>query len=202
MNKFKTIIFYILSFTWGLLYTLIGSLVMLVLLIAGKKPERFNDRFYIRVGKKSWGGCEMGPWFICDQSPTLHIKQHESGHGFQNVLWGPLFPFVVCIPSAIRYWLYEIKPHKYRKLFCGIITGLIGWIGCSFLIPGIIFSAIWAICIGAFILAFMVYIIVLIDIIELPKFRFDENQPKYDDMWFEGQASKWGAKMYPTDNKD
>ena len=31
------------------------------------------------------------------------IDWHEFGHTFQNCLFGPLFPLIVAIPSAIRY---------------------------------------------------------------------------------------------------
>ena len=42
---------------------------------------------------------------------TLHTKQHELGHTFQNAILGPFFIFLVSIPSAIRYWL-----HRFNKL--------------------------------------------------------------------------------------
>lgn len=201
MNKFKTTCFYILSFTWGILYTLIGSIVMLSLLVVGKKPQRFNDRFYIRVGKH-WGGCNLGPWFICDESPSLHTKQHESGHGFQNALWGPLYPFVVCIPSGLRYWLFTLKTQKQREVFCTLVILGILLIGSGFLIPGIIFGVLWAIVIGGLILGYTFYLLISICLIELPKFESADTRPKYDDAWFEGQASEWGAKMYPTETKN
>ena len=34
---------------------------------------------------------------------------HESGHGIQNAIMGPLFIFLVAIPSAARYWYRELK---------------------------------------------------------------------------------------------
>ena len=37
---------------------------------------------------------------------------HECGHGIQNCIWGPLMIFVVCIPSATRYWYREFKYHR------------------------------------------------------------------------------------------
>jgi hypothetical protein len=56
----------------------------------------------------------------------------------QNLIWGPLFPFVIAIPSAIRYWYRELK--YYRK---GLYP-----------------------------------------------------DTDYDSIWFEGQATKWGNKVY------
>ena len=37
---------------------------------------------------------------------TEHTTMHEIGHTFQNAVLGPLYPFLVLIPSAIRYWMF------------------------------------------------------------------------------------------------
>ena len=111
----KKILYWILSLTWGLPMTLIGFIVALVLLATAHKPYRFGYTFYFKVGK-SWGGLELGGLFITDSTPSLHTLCHEHGHGFQNLWWGPLFPFVIGIPSAIRYWYREIKYHRKGKV--------------------------------------------------------------------------------------
>ena len=55
----------------------------------------------------------MGLMFLRDHNSSVsYINPHEFGHTFQNCLLGPLFPFMVAIPSAIRYWLREIFPKK------------------------------------------------------------------------------------------
>ena len=108
----KKILYWIVSLTWGGLMTFIGFIIALVLLATGHKPYKFGYTFYFKVGK-SWGGLELGGLFITDSNPSLHTLCHEHGHGLQNLWWGPLFPFVIGIPSAIRYWYREIK--YYRK---------------------------------------------------------------------------------------
>lgn len=110
----KKILYWIISLTWGGLMTFIGLIVALVLLVTGHKPYRFGYTFYFKVGK-SWGGLELGGLFITDSNPSLHTLCHEHGHGLQNLWWGPLFPFVIGIPSAIRYWYREIKYYKKGK---------------------------------------------------------------------------------------
>ena len=54
-------------------------------------------------------GLDLGTnFFLADNMGrdwTLHTKQHETGHTFQNALLGPLAIFLIFIPSAIRYWL-------------------------------------------------------------------------------------------------
>ena len=114
----KRILFYIISFTWGGIMTTIGLIVLLVTLPFGKFGI-YHGRIYKRIGK-NWGGVELGCFFLCDNSADEYILAHESGHGLQNCLWGPLMPFVICIPSAIRYWyreyLWRFNRTKYALL--------------------------------------------------------------------------------------
>lgn len=102
--------FYILSWTWGLPMTLIGAVVTLVLKISGKEVKRWGYCYYVEVGKH-WGGLELGMFFLTNRNPSAHTKNHEHGHAIQNCIWGVLMPFVISIPSAIRYWYRKIK-HK------------------------------------------------------------------------------------------
>ena len=111
----KRILFYIISFTWGGIMTAIGLVVLLVTLPFGKFGI-YHGRIYKRIGK-NWGGVELGCFFLCDNSADEYILAHESGHGLQNCLWGPLMPFVICIPSAIRYWYREFIWHFNREKF-------------------------------------------------------------------------------------
>lgn len=99
--------FYLLSFTWGLPLTLIGCLVALVLVSAGYKPKRFGWCWYFEIGE-CWGGLELGVFFLKSKCSGYYIMCHEHGHALQNTLFGVFMPFVVCIPSAVRYWYREI----------------------------------------------------------------------------------------------
>ena len=101
-------IFYLLSFTWGLPLTLVGLIVGIGLMIAGKKPERWGACWYFKVGK-NWGGVNFGLIFLTDDTPSEHRKNHEHGHAIQNCYFGLLMPFIVCIPSAARYWYFKLK---------------------------------------------------------------------------------------------
>ena len=108
-NKF---LYYLLQFTWGLLMNIVGSLVFTFLIIfAHKKPKKFHNCWYISVGKR-WGGLELGTFFLIDSGESASTKYHESGHAIQNIIWGPLFPFIIGIPSAIRYWYRKLTPNK------------------------------------------------------------------------------------------
>ena len=111
--KYKPL-YYFLSITWGLPLTLIGALISLTLIIAGYKPRRWGGCIYFNVGER-WGGCELGLFFLTDKSDDEQIKNHEFGHSIQNCYLGVIMPFVVSIPSAVRYWYREIRERTGLK---------------------------------------------------------------------------------------
>lgn len=105
----KRILFYILSFTWGIIMSLIGGVVMI---LPFGKLHIFHGRVY-KTYKQGWGGVNFGCFFMCGEDCQYDsLMGHECGHGLQNIIWGPLFPFVISIPSAIRYWYRELKYNK------------------------------------------------------------------------------------------
>ena len=110
-------LYYLLACTWGLIMTVLGFVITLILGIdklftKNIKFKKYNWIYKIYVGPDYWGGCEMGLMFLRDQkSSDKHIDDHEFGHTFQNCIFGPLFPFLVAIPSMTRYWARELKPN-------------------------------------------------------------------------------------------
>lgn len=106
-------LYWILNFTWGIIMSIIGLIVSLVLIILGNKPQREPSQktWHFKV-KEDWGGVTLGTIYIRDTTSTDHVSYHEYGHTFQNAILGPLFPFLVAIPSCIRYWIFEFR---YRK---------------------------------------------------------------------------------------
>jgi hypothetical protein len=140
MRAFKLFLFYLISFTWGIIMSLIG-LVVILFSLPFKKVHTYHGRLYATWGR-GWGGMELGCFFVCGEDCQYDsLMSHECGHTIQNCIWGPLMPFVVCIPSAFRYWYREFKYHRKN------------------LTP----------------------------------------PTKYDDIWFEGQATEWGKKYVLTD---
>ena len=105
-------LYYLLNYTWGIIMTLIGWIVLgFVRVFLRKKVVehgKFGPCHYIMLFD-NWGGLELGTNFLLADNMgkawTLHTKQHETGHTFQNALLGPLAIFLIFIPSAIRYWL-------------------------------------------------------------------------------------------------
>lgn len=105
MKKFW---FYLLTFTWGLPMTLIGGIAALVLTAIGYKSNgKYGYCWVFEVGN-SWGGLSLGPVIITSVPHNGKIMAHEHGHAIQNCLFGPICPFIISIPSAIRYWWREM----------------------------------------------------------------------------------------------
>lgn len=116
----KRIGFYFLSWTWGFIMSFIGLWPILVLACTGR-VHVFHGRLYGVIGK-DWGGVNFGCFFlVCEDCINDdHVRAHESGHGLQNIIFGPFMVFVVAIPSAIRYWyrmsVWRRSPEEYAKL--------------------------------------------------------------------------------------
>lgn len=169
--------------------SLIGLFATIGLLITGHKPKRFYHTFYFQVGK-NWGGINLGFVFLTSQEWDLHTKQHESGHGIQNIILGPLQPFLVCIPSALRYWITTLKGMKAKYLICLIFCSIIILISSSLILTAAFLGIVWLMLISGILLAYSISLLVWSVLFEVPKYK--EIPPKYDDAWFEGTATKLG----------
>ena len=117
--KNNKLLFYVLSFTWGLPMTLVGVVAAAVMLLLFRKPELCGHCIRFRIGN-GWGGVSLGPTIITDNQSESEITYHEHGHAIQNTLYGFFMPVLVCIPSMIRYWyreyLVRVKGERYSSL--------------------------------------------------------------------------------------
>lgn len=109
-------LYYVLNLTWGILYTAIGTLIFLAVLIAARvKPIKFYKTYFLQFGD-NWGGMNCVFFsFVANNMGTeytIHTLQHEFGHSFQNALFGPFNIFLVLIPSCIRYWVQTIRQKR------------------------------------------------------------------------------------------
>jgi len=102
IHNMRTILYWFVQLTWGIPLNAIGAAIALVLLISGCRPQRFGYAIYCETGK-NWGGVNYGGFFFVQKNASTQLKAHEYGHSFQNLMLGPLMPFIVTIPSAIRY---------------------------------------------------------------------------------------------------
>ena len=98
----------------------IGLITALICIIFLKgKVHRNGFTFIVEVGG-NWGGINLGCVSLCGGYTTVcpnenwfqHTRRHEFGHSLQNLIFGPLFPFIVAIPSAIRYHYQNYRSSK------------------------------------------------------------------------------------------
>ncbi|WP_102027764.1 hypothetical protein [Salirhabdus sp. Marseille-P4669] len=111
----KLTLYWLIQLTWGICLTVVGGILTLVFLLFGNKPQRFGYSIYVEIGKH-WGGLNLGGFFFVQEGATTALKSHEYGHSFQNLWLGPLMPFLVTIPSAIRYHYRNLQHAKGKPL--------------------------------------------------------------------------------------
>ena len=110
------IVYWIIQLTWGSLMTLAGVFVTLFCLIFLKGKIHKNGYGFITEVGGNWGGVSLGAFALCgpygqeksefyDFFWYQETRMHEFGHSVQNMIFGPLFLFIVMIPSMTRYWL-------------------------------------------------------------------------------------------------
>lgn len=117
-----------IHWTWGHMQTLAGFFIYLWYI-------RCPHRYYRGVVRVAWplnSGLSMGmfiftPWEKNDEERQKYCDKvaiHEYGHTFQALLLGPLYPFIIGIPSLswgnIPYFkkLRNEKKISYTWLFC------------------------------------------------------------------------------------
>ena len=178
------------------LFVVLGSC-----LITKTKPKRFGLAYYNRIGER-WGGAEWGAGFICDKTCSKSTFCHEHGHGLQNIIFGPLTPFVICIPSAVRYWLFDCDTDKDKIKFLSIFCSLFS---LAFFVPmmiGIFTSCLPVIIVFGILFLYAIILIVWLVFFEAPKHK-GRLHPDYDSIWFEGDATRRGTafmeKYFPEE---
>ena len=88
-----------------------------LLFIKNSRVHKNGFSYIVEVGG-NWGGLELGAVSLCGhyyyENPYWfnHTRCHEFGHSLQQLIFGPLQPFIVGIPSAVRYWYQRIRDSK------------------------------------------------------------------------------------------
>lgn len=188
------IIYWLIQCTWGVIMTATGAIVALALLVTGHKPKMLGPNVYFTVGH-NWGGASIGPFIVCCEEISEKTLYHECGHALQNMVFGPLTPFLISLPSAIRYWLRQCPTRRKKSLFnlFFLVGSLLLTTGLACL-TGLVFHTKWlTILIESFRIYFSL-VSIWLSTFEIPK--YDKGYVDYDDAWFEGQATNWGTKIY------
>ena len=103
--KNNKLLFYALSFTWGLPMTLVGVVAALIMLLLFRKPELCGYCIRFRIGN-GWGGVSLGLTIITDNQSESEITYHEHGHAIQNALYGFIMPFI----RGLLHYLFGFLP--------------------------------------------------------------------------------------------
>ena len=111
--KLKTFFYYLLQVTWGLVNNIIALEILIVLMIINPRRNRkmFFNAFLIEWKLSSSLG--IGNFIFTDNS-NKDICIHEYGHNIQSIILGPLFIFVIGIPSFL--WLMLPAFQTIRKI--------------------------------------------------------------------------------------
>lgn len=128
MSSGKIALFWILSFTWGIIMTIIGSIGAIVFLIGGARPERVGYSWAFVTGE-NWGAVTLDPfsWISKTSYKNQATKLHEAGHSIQNCIYGVPFPIIIGIPALItasmsssKHWnmWYEKQATKSGEKYC------------------------------------------------------------------------------------
>lgn len=104
----------LLSFTWGILVTLIGAVIAAALYVLGEEPHKNRLGWVFKVSWVKGAGVSFGPFAITPKKPTAYLLQHEFGHSIQNCYLGPFWIVLVGIPSMVRFWYRDIKKKKEK----------------------------------------------------------------------------------------
>lgn len=122
-------LYYLLNFTWGILGTLIGALVWLILLpwklpskektfLGAVKTPLVMHSLTIKSKKEikyNWG-FSVGLFYFVSMGArdSIPLNSHEAGHSYQNALFGP-FQLFILLASVIRFWVRHISEMRGKK---------------------------------------------------------------------------------------
>ena len=111
-------VYYLLSYTWGIIGTLIGHIISLILLSYGRF-RTFYTTYYVELNKPIDSGLEMGTTFSVGKNCGRYLICHEYGHSIQNALFGPFVFILVWMPSVIRFNVRRIKEKMHKHITTG-----------------------------------------------------------------------------------
>lgn len=204
MTNFKKFlsyfIYWLIQLSWGIILTSVGLVAAFVLLVAGRKPHLYGPNIYFEFGEK-WGGLNLGPIFLCQKDANEYTKKHESGHAIQNMIYGPLMPFIITIPSACRYWLRTKETRLKKSLFN--LYFLLVVLAVTVLLASITGLLLHWKVITIIIEIMRIYLLLVsiwMTLFEIPK--YDKGNTDYYSIWFEKQANDLSFKIFYKEKKE
>lgn len=103
----KKALFYIVQWTWGIIQNLIGLVLFLCLI--GRRHRTFHGA--VVTTWKLGSSLSLGMFVFTARPYDLRLIQHEYGHTVQSLILGPIWSFVIGLPSLIWCGCFE----KWRE---------------------------------------------------------------------------------------
>ena len=136
MKIIRKILFYFWQFTYGLIQNIMGLVMLLIYKIKGSKSEWYHIALITYIEKKNFGGVSLGMFIFINKNvegDRLHdMRIHEYGHTVQTMILGPLWLFIIALPSFIWCGLPALvrlrrkKNISYYWLYCEGWSNLCG----------------------------------------------------------------------------
>lgn len=136
MKIIRAILFYFWQFTFALIQNIAGFVMFVIYKAKGSESEVFHNAVITYIEKKNFGGVSLGMFIFINKNvkgERLHDMQiHEYGHTVQSLILGPVWLFVIALPSfiwcglpALVKWRAE-KDVSYYWLYCEGWSNLCG----------------------------------------------------------------------------
>jgi Ca2+/Na+ antiporter len=170
---------------------MLGAFIALGLIITKHKPIKYKNSLMFEFGI-SWGGLCLGPFLFVNKFASNKLKQHEYGHSIQNLIFGPLFLFIVGIPSLCRFHFFKKNTDIHRAdsvviviLICFVIVFITAVLGLVLNYNPLLITCAVSYLYSLFICEEQCRLFISFK-------RNKNNPPEYEDIWFEKQATKLG----------
>lgn len=98
-------------FIWQLPQNIVGFIVFIYCRLFGRKSQIYKGKI-----ATLWlfpGGLSMGDFIFVHKDYDYNLIQHEYGHTFQSLYLGPLYLFIIGIPSLI--WAGFFGKYRNKK---------------------------------------------------------------------------------------
>ena len=113
----KKFLFLLIQCTWGILQTFIGAILFLCFAHKVSKCDYYKYAIELTITNTTLtGAVSLGAFvFYFYNEPDLNTQRHEFGHCIQSMILGPLYLFVVGIPSVV--WALYSNKHENTSYY-------------------------------------------------------------------------------------
>lgn len=115
------LMYVLLQFTWGILQNLAGLVMFLACKMLGCKSKKYKNAVVTKWNNK-YGSVSLGMFLFVTDDEDETLVAHEYGHSLQSLFLGPLFFFVIGIPSICWAAFGDNYRKKHNKTYYEFYT--------------------------------------------------------------------------------